>query len=50
MNSPRNYLLKKISFNNLLFNYIYSRQLRQDEDFQYENDCYFNDELDYLYI
>lgn len=45
----RSYFLKKWSFGNLLFLYIYNSQVREEEDYQYENDCYFNEEFNYLY-
>lgn len=49
MNDIRKYFLKKWSFENLLCFYIYNSQMREEEDYHYENDCYFNEGLNYLY-
>ena len=49
MNDIRSYFLKKWSFENLLFLYIHNSQMREEDDYDYENDCYFNEELNYLY-
>lgn len=44
----RNYFLKKFIFNKLLFLNVYNRQCRNDEDIQYENDCYYSSDFNYL--
>ena len=49
MNDIRKYFLKKRSFEIMHFLYIYNSQVREEEDYSYENDCYFNEELNYLY-
>ena len=44
----RNHFLKKFIFNKLLFLTVYNRQCKNDEDIQYENECYYNTSFNYL--
>ena len=44
----RNYILMKNAFYKMLFLTIHNKQCKNDEDMEYENECYYSSKFNYL--
>lgn len=41
--------LLKSAFTNLLFFYVYNKQVKSEKEFLFEKECYYNESYNYLY-
>ena len=44
----RTYFLMKNAFNKMLFLTVYNKQCKNENDMDYENECYYSSKLNYL--